>query len=673
MPVPTTRDDLNVTASLNSPAGSEAIGTSLDNYIRSHSAIIKQYVNDIADGTSASKGSGLVGFLPYGTGAQGTTLQQYIGKGLPVSVFGFFTQAQIDDVRNRALTLDLSTAIQAAADYCKGFGARLWFPAGSYRFSNVTIEDCLVEGEGVGEQDSPLSEGTVFSITSTTNPAFIMKRGACFKGVTFYYPNQVTSGAPTVYPPTLQGFAADTVTNVWIEDVVAINSYIFARYGDAAKTSNHGRLTIRNSTIYGIYRSIEAYSLLDVLQISDCIFTWGPLDAIAAGQTLKNWTAANGDCIYADRLDGLQVSNTIIYGPNKALHVNTALADLWVFSNVLFDATLYALYAEGASDLANTSFASCNFNCFQTGDATAAGSAIFINASGSSGTELSFASCQFSLTRGNFIDIQNSTLKSLIVTGSQFGALGTATGAAGSKYAISVNDTDCLVTVGDVQMVPGAYASSVGISVTNAKCLTAQGATIDGANIPFNLSAVSDSAVVSGCTTRNTSGSTSVSIGAGAQQKTLFGVNHFDKPSITSVGAPKFMAVLSGTTTVNSGTDTTIAFGSELIDTTASYDTGTSTFTAPITGVYRFSYRLTHDSTIAATDRWLVKIKTTARDYSQLYRAPAADVLTVVGGCIAHMTAGDTAKITVARSGGSGNFVTQLDGNLTEFSGELVL
>lgn len=78
MPVPTTRDDLNVTESLNSPAGSEAVGTSLDNYIRAHAAIIKQYVTDIADGTSATKGSSLAGFLPYGSGKTATTVQSQL-------------------------------------------------------------------------------------------------------------------------------------------------------------------------------------------------------------------------------------------------------------------------------------------------------------------------------------------------------------------------------------------------------------------------------------------------------------------------------------------------------------------------------------------------------------------------------------------------------------------
>ena len=49
MPVPTSIADLDSTAANNSPAGSDSIGTSLDDYLRAHAAIIKQ--NSFAAGT----------------------------------------------------------------------------------------------------------------------------------------------------------------------------------------------------------------------------------------------------------------------------------------------------------------------------------------------------------------------------------------------------------------------------------------------------------------------------------------------------------------------------------------------------------------------------------------------------------------------------------------------
>jgi len=51
MPVPNTIADLDVVAANNSPAGSDSIGTSLDDYLRSHAGIIKKLYADLLDGT----------------------------------------------------------------------------------------------------------------------------------------------------------------------------------------------------------------------------------------------------------------------------------------------------------------------------------------------------------------------------------------------------------------------------------------------------------------------------------------------------------------------------------------------------------------------------------------------------------------------------------------------
>lgn len=54
MPVPSTVADLSSTASSNYPSGSESIGTSLDDYLRAHAAIIKQ-VSDAYIAADATK------------------------------------------------------------------------------------------------------------------------------------------------------------------------------------------------------------------------------------------------------------------------------------------------------------------------------------------------------------------------------------------------------------------------------------------------------------------------------------------------------------------------------------------------------------------------------------------------------------------------------------------
>lgn len=53
MPVPNTMQDLFTLASSNSPAGTEAIGNSLDNYIRAQAAILRS-TNALASATIAA-------------------------------------------------------------------------------------------------------------------------------------------------------------------------------------------------------------------------------------------------------------------------------------------------------------------------------------------------------------------------------------------------------------------------------------------------------------------------------------------------------------------------------------------------------------------------------------------------------------------------------------------
>lgn len=139
MPVPTTRNDLNVTESLNSPAGSEAIGTSLDNYIRSHAAIIKQYVTDIADGTSASKGSSLIGFLQAGTSASARTAQAKLREFISAKDFGVVGDGVTED------TTAMNAALVAAS------GRVLFLPAGTYLCKQLIIySGTTLVGEGGG-------------------------------------------------------------------------------------------------------------------------------------------------------------------------------------------------------------------------------------------------------------------------------------------------------------------------------------------------------------------------------------------------------------------------------------------------------------------------------------------------------------------------------------------
>jgi hypothetical protein len=450
-------------------------------------------------------------------GPQGAPGNPGVGIGISVKSHGAVGDGTADD----------SAAIQTAANLARMTGDRLYFPAGKYRFSNVTVEDCLIEGAGIVEQDNTAADGTVFLCTDTVNPLFHVKRGASFRGFSVYYPDQVKHGSPIAYLPTLLCDPLSTVTEVMIENVNAINPYIFIRYGDAAKTAAHGRLSIRGSSIYGVYRGIEAYNLLDVLQISDTKFTWGTFNTMCQGdQTLSHWTAANGAGIYADKIDGLQLSNVLIFGPNKAIHVAGARSDLWSFSNVIFDAVLYGLVASAEIE---ASFSACHFYCYQTGNDAAAGSAILVSSNGPTPSKLRFGACHFHNSHGNHIDASGSALRSLIVDGCDLGAIGTAQGASGQRFGVVVNCPNAHVSVHGGLIEPGTYPNTTGISIANAKTLNLR-TTIVGSQFPISITAIQDAAVVAGNITRGTTGAASINLGSGVAAKTVQSANSFDKP-----------------------------------------------------------------------------------------------------------------------------------------------
>ena len=81
MTVPSTIADLSTVAADNSPQGSEPIGTSLDNYIRSGFSFIKQLSNEKAN----LSGSLFFGAFGYGLGAGGTVTQA-TNKGTAVTL-----------------------------------------------------------------------------------------------------------------------------------------------------------------------------------------------------------------------------------------------------------------------------------------------------------------------------------------------------------------------------------------------------------------------------------------------------------------------------------------------------------------------------------------------------------------------------------------------------------
>lgn len=96
---------------------------------------------------AAAAGAALIGFIQAGASAVARTVQSKLRD--TVSVFDYLTTAQITDVQNRALTLDVSAAVQAALTYCYSVNKSLFIPSGAYLIgSQLTNLGVSMVGEG---------------------------------------------------------------------------------------------------------------------------------------------------------------------------------------------------------------------------------------------------------------------------------------------------------------------------------------------------------------------------------------------------------------------------------------------------------------------------------------------------------------------------------------------
>lgn len=139
---------------------------------------------------------------------------------------------------------------------------------------------------------------------------------------------------------------------------------------------------------------------------------------------------------------------------------------------------------------------------------------------------------------------------------------------------------------------------------------------------------------------------------------------------------PAFLAYNSSirSNVTGNGTVYTIAFDTEVFDLASNYDNTTYTFTAPVTGKYRFSAHLMCLSTTLATD-FSLQLVTSNRTYTLTYYTPGtADRLGDCLTALCDLDSGDTCTVAFALNG-IGADTADVYGTtspFTAFSGELV-
>jgi hypothetical protein len=100
---------------------------------------------DLVDSSSSAKGTGLIGWIRNAASAVAKTLYQWLDY-QDVNVFDFLTAAQISDVQSNTGSLDVTSGMQASHNT----GKVVRYPAGTYKFSTITIAAGGIRGDGPG-------------------------------------------------------------------------------------------------------------------------------------------------------------------------------------------------------------------------------------------------------------------------------------------------------------------------------------------------------------------------------------------------------------------------------------------------------------------------------------------------------------------------------------------
>lgn len=276
----------------------------------------------IAD-ANVSSGAAIQGtklnFIQSGTGAIARTVQDKQRDS--VSVFDFMTVAQIADAKAGTKVYDLTTAMQAAHNT----GKIVYYPAGTYLFSTITMSAGGIVGDG--KQMTTLVTSNITNndlITFTGNTL-----GPIFRNFTINGSLSKTGGAAILFLASSGELTGPVLQDIYIYNVPC-----------GIKFSNTAKFTVRsvhiiNYSTQGIYVQNSNNPDSGDSCISDCFLN----TSTPAGSTYGIWYRSSG---------GLKVVNTKILGGNSGFvlgFTGTANAADLLISNCSIENTLsYAIY-----------------------------------------------------------------------------------------------------------------------------------------------------------------------------------------------------------------------------------------------------------------------------------------------------------------------------------------
>ena len=144
--------------------------------------------------------------------------------------------------------------------------------------------------------------------------------------------------------------------------------------------------------------------------------------------------------------------------------------------------------------------------------------------------------------------------------------------------------------------------------------------------------------------------------------------------NVVNTTLPAFLILLaSEQSNIAINTAVTVLFASEAFDQGSNFNTGTYTFTAPVTGKYHFDAYVQMNAVDTAAAYYELRLVTSNRNYTfyitPLYSADVTSV-TIGGSVLADMDINDTAYVAITQIGGTQQ--TDLALGSAYFSGYLV-
>jgi hypothetical protein len=258
------------------------------------STTVQGAVNEIVSDLAASSGSSLVGFLQSGTGATARTSQSKLRESVSVKDFGAVMDGTTDD----------SAAVNAAILAVGAAGGGIVdIPAGSIKLSNILVKrTVLLRGAG--------SVATTIVVTDTVNAAIKLQDYCGVEEVRFYYPNQVITGAPTVYPATITHDTTITPAYVTLRNIRFQGAYDAVILGNA--TYGIGEVLIEHLTGFPMHLGIKIDNNTDVVRINNVHFN--PNVYASYNTTLLADVYQNATALTLLRCDATCVDSFLCYG-----------------------------------------------------------------------------------------------------------------------------------------------------------------------------------------------------------------------------------------------------------------------------------------------------------------------------------------------------------------------